>query len=141
PAFPGEGHAADRRIGLGLLGYVPAELDVAAAERRLAELRRTKQLEPPGLPPLEFDPDCGIIFDFGPALPGHANGMVFEALADSGAVVLAETYYSIGGGFVVTAREREAPPAAAAEGQASCPYPFATAAAMLDMARRSGLSI
>ena len=64
---------------------------------------------------------------------------MFCARDSAGAELLSETYYSIGGGFVVTAQEREAP--AAASESASWPYPFANAAAMLRMARESGLSI
>ena len=52
------------------------------------------------MPPLAFDPAADIIFDYGPPLPGHANGLVFAALDVHGSIVLAETYYSIGGGFV-----------------------------------------
>jgi L-serine dehydratase len=33
----------------------------------------------PGLPPLHFDPLKDLHFDFGPALPGHANGMILKA--------------------------------------------------------------
>ena len=71
-------------------------------------------------------------------LPGHANGMVFAAIDRGGAVILSETYYSIGGGFVVTSNELNAPIAAES---VSRPYPFDSAAAMLAMARGSGLSI
>jgi L-serine dehydratase len=53
---------------------------------------------------------------------------------------MAETYYSIGGGFVITAAEREAPKAAASD-PAQWPHPFDTAAAMLAMARDTGRSV
>lgn len=140
-AFTGKGHATDRAVILGLLGYTPAALDVDEAERRMAELGATRTLHAPGLPPLAFDPETDIVFDYGPPLPGHANGMILKAFAADGRVCLEETFYSIGGGFVVTAAEREAPLATAAEDQRNWPYPFATAAAMLAMARASGLSI
>ena len=143
-SFTGKGHATDRAVALGLLGWRPADLDVDAAERQLEDLRRTMRLAPDGLPELAFDPAAGIVFDHGPPLPGHANGMVLQALDRAGQVVLSETYYSIGGGFVVTAAEREgdgkARGAEAAE-TGRWPYPFATAADMLRMARASGLSI
>ncbi|WP_237478844.1 L-serine ammonia-lyase [Lichenibacterium dinghuense] len=143
-AFTGRGHATDRAVALGLLGHRPADLDGAAAERELAELAEAHRLAPAGLPGLRFDPARDIVFDYGPPLPGHANGLVFAALDGTGDPVLSETYYSIGGGFVVTAAERDAPAAAvsaAAEEVSRWPYPFATAAAMLRMARASGLSV
>jgi L-serine dehydratase len=141
-AFTGKGHATDRAVTLGLLGYAPAELDMDEAERRLAGLRESRELRPPGLPKLGFDPAVDIVFDFGPPLPGHANGLIFSACDAAGEPVVSETYYSIGGGFVVTAAERAGGGAAAAADAARPrPYPFDSAAAMLAMARESGLSI
>ncbi|KRE16404.1 serine dehydratase [Bosea sp. Root483D1] len=138
-AFTGKGHATDRAVALGLLGWTPAEFDFDAAERQMESLQRDRLLHLEGLPPLAFDPAVDIIFDYGLPLPGHANGLVFCARDSAGAALLSETYYSIGGGFVVTAQEREAPAASATT--SSWPYPFANAAAMLRMARASGLSI
>lgn len=142
-AFTGKGHATDRAVTLGLLGYRPADIDLDKAEQRLEELHQTKRILPVDLPALAFDPAAMIVFDYGPPLPGHANGLVLEALDKAGEPVLSETYYSIGGGFVVTAAQREGHAAHAAEGRGpvSWPYPFATAAAMLQMAEASGLSI
>ncbi|MBV8652279.1 MAG: L-serine ammonia-lyase, partial [Alphaproteobacteria bacterium] len=137
-AFTGKGHATDRAVAIGLLGHLPSALDIDKAERDLEELKATATLQPTGLPPLGFDPAGGIVFELGPALPGHANGMVFTAMDRGGAAVLSETYYSIGGGFVVTSSELKAPIAA---DPLSRPYPFDSAAAMLAMARGSGLSI
>lgn len=140
-AFTGKGHATDRAVAFGLLGYLPADLDMDWAERELEELRETWMLHPSGLPNLSFDPASDIVFDYGPPLPGHANGLVFAALDDEDTVLVSETYYSIGGGFVVTAAEREAPGCPASEDAAQWPYAFETASAMLRMARESGLSI
>ena len=38
----------------------------------------------------------------------HANGLVFRARDQRGNPYLTETYYSVGGGFVLTAQELEA---------------------------------
>ncbi len=140
-AFTGKGHATDRAVRLGLLGYLPAEIEMGAAERGLADLLSSKTLRPQGLPPLAFDPDKDVVFDFGPALAGHANGLVFAAFDDAGGVCFSETYYSIGGGFVVTEAER-LNPASAHSGEAKAwPYPFDSAEDMLRMAKQSGKSI
>lgn len=79
-AFTGKGHATDRAVALGLLGYLPADLDPDRAERELADLHENRTLHLRGLPPLAFDPAEDIVFDFGPPLRGHANGLVFEVL-------------------------------------------------------------
>jgi L-serine dehydratase len=139
-AFTGKGHATDRAIALGLLGWTPATIKMDVAEGQLEALRQSQLLQPEGLPALQFDPASDVVFDYGPPLPGHPNGMVFCAYDSAGAVLLTETYYSIGGGFVVTAAERERPRPVSQVNEAF-PYPFDNAASMLRMAARSGLSI
>ncbi|GGF24778.1 L-serine ammonia-lyase [Aliidongia dinghuensis] len=140
-AFTGKGHATDRAVTLGLLGYLPADLDPDRAECQLEALRETRTLQLQGLPILAFDPAVDIVFDYGAPLPGHANGLVFAALDAHDEPLVTETYYSIGGGFVVTAAEREAPKVPVPEDAPQWPYPFENAAAMLRMARASGLTI
>lgn len=138
-AFTGVGHATDRATILGLAGFEPASYDHDKAEAALAQIHATRQITPPGFDALAFDPKTDMIFDYGPALPGHANGMILRATDAEGDVILEETYYSIGGGFVLTAGELAA--GAASAGGSPIPYPFETAAQMLEMAGKSGLSI
>ncbi|GAA4216876.1 L-serine ammonia-lyase [Sagittula sp. NFXS13] len=138
-AFTGVGHATDRATVLGLAGFTPEAYDNDKAEETLAKIRETGQLTPGGLSPLAFDPENGLRFDFGPALPGHANGMVLEALDAQGDVILQETYYSVGGGFVLTADELAA--GKDTDDGAPVPYPFKSANEMLEMAQSSGKSI
>jgi L-serine dehydratase len=142
-AFTGRGHATDRAVALGLLGFRPADIAIDDAERRLEALRAEKRLAPVDLPVLAFDPETAIVFDYGPPLPGHANGLVIAALDAAGAPLLSETFYSIGGGFVVTAAQRAAdvPPPGTAADLRLWPYPFESSAAMLRMAHDSGLSV
>ncbi|NYT36970.1 L-serine ammonia-lyase [Allopusillimonas soli] len=140
-AYTGRGHATDRAVCLGLLGHAPATLDLDAADSQLVALREHKVLRHSGLPHLAFDPQADIVFNYGPALPGHANGLIFEALQSDGRVCVSETYYSIGGGFVVTASEREHPTADSGDRRQHWPYPFDSAAQMLQMAEESGLTI
>ena len=142
-AFTGRGHATDRAVALGLLGFRPAGIEMDEADRRLEDLRVRKRLAPAGLPDLAFDPAIAIVFDLGPPLPGHPNGLVIAALDAERGPVLSETYYSIGGGFVVTAAQRDAalPPPSEAADPRLWPYPFDSSTAMLRMARESGLSI
>ena len=138
-AFTGVGHATDRATILGLAGFLPDTYDHAKAEAALAAIRETRTIEVPGLGALAFDPARDLVFDYGPALPGHANGMILRGLDAQGDVILQETYYSIGGGFVLTEGELQA--GEAGKAKVAVPYPFETAAQMLDMAARSGLSV
>ena len=138
-AFTGKGHATDRATILGLAGFVPESYDHTKAEAALATIAATGTVAPPGLPTLRFNPEADLIFDYGHPLVGHANGMILSATDAQGDVILQETYYSIGGGFVVTEAEQQA--GDAARPKVDVPYPFETAAQMLEMARASGLSI
>jgi L-serine dehydratase len=138
-AFTGKGHATDRATILGLAGFVPESYDHTKAEAALATIAATGTVAPPGLPTLRFNPETDLIFDYGHPLVGHANGMILSATDAQGDVILQETYYSIGGGFVVTEAEQQA--GDAARPKVDVPYPFETAAQMLEMARSSGLSI
>ncbi len=146
-AFTGKGHATDRAVILGLSGFVPATLDPDRAAALEAEVRANGIVTPNGLPPLKFQPDTDLVFDYDQILHGHPNGMILRARDTAGNLYLEETYYSIGGGFVVTAREHAAQThggAAAlhAEKKAEgCPYPFGSAAEMLRMGRESGKTI
>jgi len=139
-AFTGKGHGTDRAVILGLAGETPQDIDPDAVETILARMAAEKGVLLPDGRRLVFDPAQDVIFDFGPALKGHANGMVFWAEA-AGARIAAETYFSIGGGFVQTAAEREADSHSTAGHPANVPHPFANAAEMLAMGQASGLSI
>ncbi|WP_136685882.1 L-serine ammonia-lyase [Falsirhodobacter xinxiangensis] len=137
-AFTGVGHATDRATVLGLAGFEPATYDAEAAEAALARIRETHRIEVPGLPPLAFNPSTDLQFEFGPPLPGHANGMILRATDAQGDVILEETYYSIGGGFVKTAAQMTQTEAAASF---DIPHPFRRADEMLAMAKASGKTI
>ncbi|WP_439122569.1 L-serine ammonia-lyase [Marivita sp.] len=138
-AFTGVGHATDRATILGLDGFVPETYDRDKADAAMTRIATTKTVTPHGLPVLRFDPQADLTFDFGPNLPGHANGMILSATDAQGDVILQETYYSIGGGFVMTQTELDA--GKDTDDGIPVPHPFKSAAEMLEMANASGLSI
>jgi L-serine dehydratase len=138
-AFTGVGHATDRATILGLAGFTPESYDHEKAEAVLATIEATHTVSPEGLPDLKFDPKADMIFDFDQALPGHANGMILMATDAQGDVILQETYYSIGGGFVMT--EAELAQGRNTDEGEPVPFPFKSAVEMLEMAKSSGKSI
>ena len=140
-AFTGVGHATDRATILGLAGFHPATYDAEKAAAVLAQIRETRSIQAEGLPPLHFDPNADLLFDYGPALEGHANGMILKATDAQGDVILQETYYSIGGGFVLTAAQMAQAGEAKSKPRADVPYAFETADEMLAMALKSGKTI
>lgn len=138
-AFTGVGHATDRATILGLAGFRPDTYDAEAAQAALDEIHATGHVSPEGLGRLRFDPASDLVFDYDRTLPGHANGMILKATDAQGDVTLQETYYSVGGGFVLTEAELAAGKDTD-EGE-PVPYPFKSAAQMMEMANASGKSI
>ncbi|SES32008.1 L-serine ammonia-lyase [Tranquillimonas rosea] len=138
-AFTGVGHATDRAVILGLAGFAPETYDRDEADAAMARIRETGRVAPSGLPELVFRPDTDLVFDRRHALPGHANGMILYALDAQDDVITQETYYSVGGGFVLT--EAELAEGADSDDGPPVPFPFKSADEMLDMCRTSGKTI
>jgi len=139
-AFTGIGHGSDRAVILGLAGENPRDVDPDQMDAIIAKVRDTGRIEPPGHPAYRFRPAVDLVLDTKTPLPGHPNGMQFCAFDTDGQLLLRRIYFSVGGGFVVSQDEllalKDAPNI-----QQDVPWPFANAAQMLDMAKRSGLSI
>ncbi len=139
-SFTGKGHATDRAIMLGLAGFIPATFEANSAEVTEAAIKSNGKITPPDLGELAFDFNKDIHFDYGPPLDGHPNGMILSAYDTAGNVYLRETYFSVGGGFILTAKEMDAQDGSPEE-PVGVPFPFHNAAEMLQMARKSGKSI
>ena len=138
-AYTGEGHGTFRAVLAGLLGLSPETYDRAVADRELADLT-LRPVVPVGRgKALTLDAATAIVAEKGKRLVAHPNGMTFSLVDPDGATVLSESYYSIGGGFVLTEAEMAAGPSIS-EGE-GVPYPFGTAVEMLAMGEASGLSI
>ena len=142
-AFTGIGHATDRAVILGLCGHLPADIDPDQMDMLIGRVNEEKKIRCDGHPAYDFDPKTDLVMDRRTPLPGHANGLAFEALDADGRVLLRRVYYSIGGGFIVTEEELNATRAMGAKkaDTSDVPYPFAKAKAMLEMAAKSGLTI
>jgi L-serine dehydratase len=137
-ALTGLGHCTDRAILLGLEGHDPSEFDPAVMEPTLARIRGTSRIRLLGRHEIGFDEPMNQLFHRDQMLPGHSNGMRFTARDASGATLLSEEMYSIGGGAV----QREGEDAAsAASGPGEVPLPFASGAELLAQADRAGLTI
>mgnify|MGYP001158863233 FL=1 len=138
-AFTGIGHATDRAITLGLAGFTPENYDELKASDALSQIHSTHFLAPDGLGKLKFNISEDLIFDYGPRLDEHPNGMILYGTDSQDDIILEETYFSIGGGFVLT--KSEVSTQVQSEAKTPVPYPFKSAAEMLEMAQNSGKSI
>jgi L-serine dehydratase len=98
----GKGHGTDKAILLGLSGHEPDTVDVEAIAGIVEHIRTTGELRLPGGHTLPFDERRDLTFNHKDTLPLHSNGMLFAAYDREGAGLTTGTYYSVGGGFVVT---------------------------------------
>jgi L-serine dehydratase len=133
-AATGKGHGTDRALTLGFLGHDPESINPDQIEELLA-LRGGLVL--PGGKSIDFDAKRDLLFRRYEPLPKHPNGMRFTALDAAQNVLLEETWYSLGGGFIVRDDEfgRETPPTVAQ------PYPFTSGAELLAHCEQAGRSI
>jgi L-serine dehydratase len=134
-AKTGKGHGTDVAVQLGLSGADPVTFDVNSIDSSMATIAAEKQLLLHGERTVAFDPAVDIEFLFGETLPFHPNGLSFLVTLDNGDTV-AETFYSVGGGFVVKEGEESG-------GQAGVqlPFPVNTAADLLHWCRTTGMAV
>ncbi len=138
-ALTGKGHGTDKAVLLGLEGETPEAVDVDAIPARLQSMREQQQLIIGGVHTIAFTEKTDLLFHRLESLPAHPNGLRFVAFDAAGVELLARTYYSIGGGFVVNegAAQRDELSADKRE----LPYPYRSGDDLLRMARESGLSV
>ena len=103
-SLTGKGHATDIAVALGLMGEDPVTTDCDGIAEKIEVLKSKKELylDQKRHIPFQYEEDIVYHREF---LPFHANGIRFMAEMEEGKTV-SETYYSIGGGFVVK-EERE----------------------------------
>ncbi len=137
-ALTGLGHAIDRAILLGLEGESPELVDIESIAPRVAAIRDSKRLRLGGTHEIAFDEARHLVFHRTELLPRHTNGMRFSATSSSGAELVRSEYYSIGGGFVVNARDTMS---ASEPGARQVPYDFHRADDLVDMGEAAGTSV
>ena len=138
-AFTGKGHGTDTAVILGLLGETPDTIDPDAMAGMLDGVSAKGALNLGAKKVIPFDVERDLLFDYGAALPGHANGLIFQAYDEQASLLLERTYYSIGGGFVKSADELAAMSDEAPF--AEVPYGFTSAIEMLEMGAQCGQTI
>lgn len=100
-ALTGRGHATDLAVMVGLSGERPDSVDPDAVPRIVAEIRETGRLRLAGSGSIPFREADHLRFRMNEFLPRHPNAVRFVAKTAAGEIAADETYYSVGGGFVV----------------------------------------
>ncbi|KNH10561.1 MULTISPECIES: L-serine ammonia-lyase [Vibrio] len=136
-SLTGIGHHTDRATILGLLGNKPDTIKITSANRAMRHAVDNGEMDLAGTKRIVFNYQTDMLFHED-NLPLHENGMMITAFDQTGNVIVDETYYSIGGGFIATADELQNGTQIQA---VEVPFPFKNADEMLQQADNSGMSL
>ena len=134
-AKTGKGHGTDIAVILGLCGDDPVTIDVNSITPKINEITNGKELLINNLYPINFEPALNVQFLFNETLPFHPNGLTFLADFKDGNCI-SETFYSIGGGFVVKEGET-----GGGKDPVDLPFPVNTADDLLHWCIKTGFAI
>jgi L-serine dehydratase len=124
-AKTGKGHGTDIAVILGLCGEDPVTIDVNAITSKIKTIETGKQLNLGGKARIGFVIPENVQLLMNESLPYHPNGMSFLVKLKNGEE-WCETFYSIGGGFVVKEQEENNH-----KKNIDLPFPINTAADLL----------
>ncbi len=105
-AKTGKGHGTDKAVQLAILGEIVKSIDPDTIFKKIDEIKQRKQINVYGRYIIPFDPNKNLIFHPDKALSFHANALIIS-IKTKDEKVIKETYYSIGGGFVVKKNEKK----------------------------------
>ena len=133
----GIGHGSDNAVIMGLMGEWPDAIDPSQIGIRIATLRETHTLLLDGRlsVPFIWDRDMRLIDE---NLPFHPNAMTLIVEDDHGELHR-DTYYSVGGGFVVD--EAQASSGVVDLDSTVLPYDFSSAAELLELCKKHDLRV
>ena len=134
-AKTGIGHGTNVAVVLGLCGEDPVTFDVNEVTPRMEQISENRVMMLYGKHKMTFDPAIDIVFLYDESLPFHPNGITFLCEFTDGRQI-AETYYSIGGGFVVKEGEEDGDGT-----MVKLPYPIEKAEYLLAACEETGLDI
>ncbi len=134
-AKTGVGHGTDIAVQLGLCGDDPVTFDVNNIHAKVADIKHMKKMVLAGKHEIDFDPAEDIEFLMSESLPFHPNGLSFLVNLSNGDSI-SETYYSVGGGFVVKEGEDQH-----SGNDVHLPFPINTADELLHWCMKTGLNI
>jgi L-serine dehydratase len=134
-AKTGKGHGTDIAVLLGLMGEDPVSIDVYSINNKVETVKQQQQIKLSNKKTINFVYEEDIAFLYNDTLPFHPNGLSFLATTNTNESI-SETYYSIGGGFVVKEGESNT-----TTQPIDLPFPIDTAADLLHWCMKTGMGI
>ncbi|GFZ95415.1 L-serine ammonia-lyase [Nesterenkonia alkaliphila] len=138
----GAGHGTFDAILLGLEGWAPEEIQPEDVDERKAAIEASGTVQVAAQLGRRRDITLRVAdFIQRPLthLERHSNAMVLRAVDAANELLAEETYYSVGGGFVVA--DSDDPEAELNAADAQIPYPFRTSAELMDHCAATGLPV
>ncbi|MFB9136225.1 L-serine ammonia-lyase [Vibrio olivae] len=134
----GVGHGTDNAVMMGLMGYRPDTIDPDIIPHEIERIKQQHTLMFYRQQAVEFKwkRDMHLLDD---ALPFHPNAMELLAIGHDGHTLHRNTYYSIGGGFVID--EAETRQADVALNQTAVPFDFNSGQELLELCQAHQLSV
>ncbi|MGH8447730.1 L-serine ammonia-lyase [Pseudomonas sp.] len=133
----GVGHATDRACVMGLMGEWPDQVDPTLINTRIQQLRESGRLLLAGTQDIAFNWHTDLLL-LDESLPYHPNAMSLHAYGENG-LLSEQTYYSVGGGFIIEAAE--AASGVAPTSDVELPYDFSSAVELLALCNKHGLRV
>src|SRR5699024_10495070 len=138
-AATGKGHATDTAIYLGLLGHTPSTIDTRVTGEYLAPIFADKQLNLSRKHSIDFYTERDVYWYDDTVLRSQPNALTARAILADG-IKYEETYYSVGGGFVINEDDANNPDEDHAGPTIDIePCRLNTAAELLDQCHQHGL--
>ena len=134
-AKTGVGHGTDIAVQLGLSGDDPVTFDIQSITPKINDIKAMKKILLGGRHEIDFEPTDDIEFLYAESLPYHPNALTFLVTLKNGETI-AETYYSIGGGFVQQEGDDLSPLITV-----ELPFPINTSNQLLHWVRKTGMAI
>jgi len=134
----GVGHGTDNAVIMGLMGYLPDTIDPKCVEAAIQTLRESATLLLDGhlAVPFDWSRDMRLLDE---NLPYHPNAMSLLAYGAANEALHSDTYYSVGGGFVVDESQAQS----GQPGGQACelPYEFESAAELLTLCQQHHMRV
>lgn len=136
----GRGHGSDIAVMLGLMGEEPQTTDVRDIANKIETIKHEKKLNLAKQKMIDFDFDKDLILNGLESLPYHPNALTITAYQGD-TELYTDTFYSVGGGFVLTESQAQADEPVIENVKKPVPYPYNNGQELLEQCAKHNLSI
>ena len=137
-ALTGKGHGTFLAIELGLEGWTPETVKPNEIDTEIRRIKKEKNLNLANKILIPYERSKNFSVHKTEELEYHSNGMSIGAFDSDGKILYFQTYYSIGGGFVITQDEVDSK---SCKTEKKLKYEFVNFKELMEICNREKLSI